>query len=63
MKQVIQMLPPRKLVERLEVEVPLFQPCEKPASKAVAIRQAAQRAGIEVMVKTKHDGIVIVRLS
>ena len=63
MKQVIEMLPPRKLVERLEIEVPLFQPCDNPESKSVAIRQAAIRAGIKITVKKRKDGLIIIRLS
>ena len=63
MKQVIEMLPPRTLVERLEIEVPLFQPCEKPESKSVAIRQAAIRAGVKITVKKRKDGLIIIRLS
>lgn len=63
MKSVIEMLPPRALVSELEFQVPLFQPCDNPTSKSICIRQAAKKLGIEITIKKRKDGLIIIRLS
>ena len=63
MKSVIEMLPPRALVSALEIQAPLFQPCDNPTSKSICIRQAAKKLGIEITIKKRKDGLIIIRLS
>ena len=63
MKSVIEMLPPRALVSELEVQIPLFQPCDNPTSKSICIRQAAKKMGVDITIKKRNDGLIIIRLS